>query len=482
MPSLHTTHQGIACGFDTDKQKFFVEMGGKRSYSQDFEVLQKKIEAHQKQAPAAQESRYEATVLAFTGGDRSVPVPTKIIMGWDPQQEKLVVHKYRVLKDGQSWREFQSDTLEILDPGLSNPLRKQHRANETFDSMVNESSRVVFRTLIEAWRDRKSDQTVRLVCDRRGAHPFEDRPQTRYNSDDNRFNLKFLENAPRKFVDEQKETGTLDDWTETESGHWEHRDGRLRLRVEFSRHTPQFALEETVDGVVVSLFSGQNLPLVLQLAEAMQHMLPASEAQRSWEVSYSGVTDRNGKPKWPTEVETRGYLVVTAAPGMDDGTALFSLIRHTDHPINPTGGVSSEQQRQWHWAETKGRYITSPMDNHVNVGPEDDLLVVCQHLRAQTKQTLRNELTGEQKSEMRATDRSNVLSHVHEAHLNGEWEDPTPEALMAAWNRFEQRILREVKQDENLIQWQAHCEQSKQNALKDLESKNSRQSKKVPKP
>ena len=484
MPSLQTIHKGIACGFDTDKQKFFVELGGKRSYSQDFDVLEKKIEAQQKQAPKAEEPRYEATVLAFTGGERSTPVPTKIIIGWDPNQEKLVVHKYRVLKEGQSWREFQNDTLEILDPGLLNPLRKQHLTNGVFNRMIKEASRSALQTMAEAWQERKNDQTVRLVCDRRGAQPFVDRPQSRYNSDDNRFNFKFLESAPREFVDEQKEIGSLlESWAQTDAGHWEHQDGRLRLRIDFNRHAPQFVLEETLEGEVAVLFSGQSLPLVLQLAEAMQHMLPAAEARRSWEVSFNGVTDRNGKPKWPTETQTRGYLVVTGQPGMDDSTSLFSLVRHTDHPINPTEGLSSDQKRQWHWAETQGRYVTSPMNNHVNVGPEDDLLVRCQTLRGQTEKTLREVLTSNEEREMRATDRSNLLSHVHESHLNGEWEDPSPEALMAAWQRFEQRILRDVKQDKDVIQWQAHCEKGAQNALRDLEQTTSNtSSKKAPKP
>lgn len=439
MPAITAIRNGVPIGFDPDTGKWFAEVDGKRTSSQQFETLFARLDSVQKKAIQVHQEIFEVTTLALGTDKINVPTPVKLQLAWDAAKGAPVIKKYRMLTEGQGWRDSERNKLLVANPFSLPAALKASMVERLFNGAVSDAYAEAERAVARAWATAKTNTTAPYRYETHRTPGLvqasvKDVEMVKRTGEKRNFFLLNQE-APMVVMPQEAARHTKPGWTVTPEGHWQHESNQVRIRLDIKHNWPHFEVEEKTDEVFVSVRSAQTLNEALLVAELTQRF-SSEGAVKSWDTTMPEVV-KHQSVSWPTLVEVRGTAFVTEEDhtlSIPRGSVvMYQLRRELDNPVSKYAG----KQTPWKWEVKVGSEHGSAMPHSLAPGPEDQALAELNGLKDQAQALQQESLTSNALVDALKPSSQEWLERLYEANLNGEWEDPTPEAIRARWAQQE---------------------------------------------
>ncbi len=469
MPAITSLRNGIPFGFEPETGKWFAEVNGKRTTSQDFDTLTNRVDsllAAKKKENTVRAEVFEVTTMALGFETLSHPTPVKLRLVWNPKEGAPMIQKYQLLTEGQGWREFNKENLKVADIGnLPWPL-KQHYAAKAINDLLDDRFQKAERAIAEAWIEKKTDatQVYRFQTHREvGLMKATDKEyQQAVRSSDKRNLFALHSDAVMEEQNKNKAAYQRDGWVVTSEGHWERSSGDLRVRLETTGYVASFLLEEKTSEGYVALFSARDFNEALQLAEITEG-LKTENSLLTW-VHSDSVLGKDHDVHWPRQAQIRGYAFISSEEnhlGTPSGaTSLYTLSRETDSEL-----TKYTKNSAWAWEKKEGNQHGGSVQRFLRAGPEDQMLEPLRELRKGWMGLQQPEDTAHQIMKTLKPFTEEWLSTIYEANLNGDWEDPTPEALRARFERLQGQWAANAQRHDVVAKFDSSCNQAVEQAL-----------------
>lgn len=454
MPSINTLRNGIPVGFDPDTGKWFAEVDGKRTTSQSFDALANRLDTQKKSVSKAHVENFEVTTLALGIDKINQPTPVRLQLAWNSKKGQAEIKKYKLLTPGNGWKEFQSEDLLVANPSALPGPFKAITQEKLFNGVLSDAYAQTEKAFALAWLALKSSstavylyQTVRTPGLNKGGQKELDFSK---RTSDSRNLFTLLEGAPLEVLAHEEGVHTKPIWAVTPEGYWEHDSKELRVRLDVGHSIPYFKVEERKGESFVEVFSGQNFNEALKIAE-LTHHFKAEEAAAAWSTSDLNIV--KDSVSWPIPTHVRGYAFIAKEDlqaSLPKGeVVLYTLTRSEHNPLSTHGS----DDPHWKWSKREGNSHagTYNMPKFLAPGAEDAGLSALLALRQELLSIQREQLKIHVVVAQLKTSRQEWLDSLYEANLNGEWEDPTPEALRAQWERQNTAWLANATKDPTVV-------------------------------
>lgn len=477
MAAITTLRNGVPIGYDPETQKWFAEIDGKRTTSQDFSTLINRVDGRKKVAQKAHVEIFEVTTLALGTGSSIHPTPVKLQLQWNGETGNPEIKKYLFLTPGQGWRESDRKTLVVVNPFSLPAALKSHFAESALTAAADQAYRIAERAVATAWSEAKinSSATYRYQTHHTPGLADGDDKDIAFSKKvgDTRNVFTVDKNAPMAVVPKNLDIHNQPEWTTTPEGHWEHNSGTVRVRLNISQHSYlSFDVEEKSEKGFQKVYETQDFNEALTVA-LLTHRFKEENAITSWESMPDGVV-QSKSVSWPPSVDVRGTVFVTdekltMTPAR--GTvSKFQLRREKSNPLND----HHSEKNEWKWVKKDGASHGSTLYNYLVPGPEDQaidsLLVLKQTLMSFQKATPDPDLTnwtkpagGETKESLKANSQEWIAS-LYEANLNGEWENPSEEAIRERLQQTMAAMAAAVGKNPDLVAFRAASAEMAANA------------------
>lgn len=448
MAAITTLRNGVPIGYDPDTGKWFAEIDGKRATSQDFSVLANRMDAREKLAKKAPAEVFEVTTLALSQGTSRHPTPVKLQLEWNGKTGRPEIKKYQMLTPGQGWRESEREKLIVVNPFSPPAVLKNHLANLHFNSAVDAAYKTAEMAVAGAWVSAKNDctsiykyQTHRspgLVAATEKDIAFGKKISDKRNL------FKLNSAGAMEVVPYDPALHTQSNWAPTPEGPWMHFSGRVRIRLVISHSSPSFEVEEKSNDDFHQVYSTRDFNEAL-LVGGLTHRFKAEEAVTTWESKDEGVVGRNSV-SWPDLVELRGTAFVTKenlqASIPNGSVTLFQLCRKQSNPVSSYASAS----KGWQWERREGDAHYGALPTYFTPGPEDQALDALLALKEKASSLQKEDLKFDLEKAL-ASVRQDWVEALYEANLNGEWENPSEEAVRIKLEQTQAALKAGVEKD-----------------------------------
>lgn len=465
---------GIQWNFDLNAGQWSAIVDGKKISSKDLEKLKTKVQARtapadnkSKQAPKVNTVEVALVLITtkrhgFAEYDEKLNLsklefkPILAKMEWNGKKNAMEIVRYKEKDSG--WKSYKSDSLIVFHPQFMTPNIKSVIAKSIESTMVEDAFSRTEKAVATAWWNAKSDNTTNWAIEYQKGLVKTNRGPSMGDSS------SFGYTSPLWRLYENENNTDFSDWTKQEDGSL--RLGDIIVRMELNEKLsswPSFKIYSPHQDEPIGSFSDLSVALILGRAS---HMISTSPSQiiNQW----AGPKDlaRSGSVDWPSMRTIHGAAIFSGLKDEYSNKEVpYVYILRESSQKNGFGEPTvkdGEPALSWGVRDSYGQ------PSYRLAGPEDAHLDTLARLKAQKVSLTKNRQLHPKLADVIGNLSEETISVVCGEVENGEDLTNDFDTMSNLLDKLYKNTLARITTDENIVQWNATCEQVKNDIINSL--------------